>query len=66
MNKWNRRILRAAEKAEWKVRQGSKHIVLYPTDGGRPIVLSNAGSIKGHGSAQSNYEATLRRRGLDV
>lgn len=56
--------LRAAIEAGWRVRQGSKHMVVYPPSGNRPIAISLRNNEKYHGD--KNLRAKLRREGLDV
>lgn len=56
--------LKVARKAGWRVRQGTKHVVLYPPDGSRPISVSLRNNEKFHGYL--NLRALLRSKGLDV
>lgn len=53
-----------AVAAGWRWRQGGNHIVLYPPDGSRPLILSTTDA-----DSERNYKnnrAGFRRAGLDV
>jgi hypothetical protein len=57
-----RPALRRARAAGWTIRACRKHVLLYPPDGGRPIVMSRR-----HKMNQATLRGTrrkLRSRGL--
>lgn len=60
MNKDQKDLVRAAERAGWRVDPRGKHVKIYPPIG--PMIpVANSG--KGRGNA--NTRAMLRRAGLD-
>lgn len=56
-------VLRAIEAAGWRTRRGSKHLLIYPPDGSRPLTIG--GSPQDH-RTWKNTVAQLRRLGLDI
>ena len=67
MSDHRREILKAAKDAGWRVREGKKHVLLYPPNGNRPHSMprgAKSGANSGHYKA--NFLAALRRDGLDV
>jgi hypothetical protein len=59
-----KRIVRQAERAGWRVRSGSKHLLLYPANGNPPVIVprNKGGGRRTH----KNMLANLRKGGLDV
>lgn len=53
----------AVDKAGWRWRKGSSHIVCYPPDGSRPLILSLTAY---DGIATRSTEAQFRRSGLKI
>ena len=64
MDKWAKQILRAVERQDgWSWRNGSKHVVIYPSDGSRPIPIPPRSKKEGW-RKRKNMEAMLRGKGL--
>jgi hypothetical protein len=58
-------VLKAAREAGWIIKDGRKHTLLFPDDGGRPIPISKSRRTK-RGRMEGNSRSALRKRGLDV
>ena len=59
-----RKIRKEAQEAGWDERQArGGHVVLYPTDGSRPITLPGSPS---DARGMRTLEVQLRRAGLDI
>jgi hypothetical protein len=63
---WKRKIVKQAKEQGWRVREGSKHTLLYPLDGGRPCALPKGSNGNGYGNQRENSEKNLRKRGLRI
>ena len=65
---WEKQVIRRAQDEGWRIKEGGKHVLLYPPDGGRPIPLSRGqrSTATRQPRARKNTEARLRRAGLEV
>jgi hypothetical protein len=60
----NRALLKAVERAGWRMRKTNSGLLIFPPDGSRPIALH--ASDRGGSRAKTNAEVQLRRAGLPV
>ena len=56
-----RQILREVERQGWRIREGGKHVVLYPPTGG---LVTLARSLHDEAHGMGNLRNKLRRAGL--